>query len=208
MYPHVVWSAKAQHYIMVYSLHQYFEPESTDPVEVSGIYMAFSKDGVNWTGHKHLVKAIAVDWPGKEVALYPTLVLDEAGSSTSLKATLYYGYAKEMWTGTTQYLVSNSIDIGPLPFEFASSIKFSQASRTDAGDYKLSRQGAREFTMTFSKGGVEAMTLVGADGKSAGRFTKVGDSKYRLSVSATAPGMYFVKGKAAGKTFTNTLMLQ
>lgn len=208
MYPHVVWSAKAQHYIMVYSLHQYFEPESTDPIEVSGIYMAFSKDGVNWTGHKHLVKAIAVDWPGKEVALYPTLVLDEAGSTTSLKATLYYGYSKEMWTGTTQYLVSNSIDIGPLPFEFASSVRFSQASRSEAGDYKLSREGSHEFTLSFARAGIEAVALVGADGKSAGRFTKVGDSKYRLSVSASAHGMYFVRGRAAGKSFTNTLMLQ
>lgn len=208
MYPHVTWSEKAKHYIMVYSLHQYFEPESTEPPTVSGIYMAFSADGVNWTGHKHLVPAIAVDWPGKEVALYPTLVVDEAGSTTSLKATLYYGYAKEMWTGTTQYLVSHSIDIGPLPFSFPSSIKFSQASRSESGDYVLSRLGAGEFTLAFAKAGTEALRLVSADGKAAGRIAKVGDAKYRVSVASAAKGMYFLQGRAAGKSFTKSVMLQ
>lgn len=207
MYPHVVWSEKARHYIMVYSLHQYFEPESTDPVEVSGIYMAFSTDGINWTGHKHLVKAIAVDWPGKEVALYPTLVLDEAGSTASLKATLYYGYAKEMWTGTTQYLVSHSLDVGPLPFAFPASVKHSRPSRGAAGDYVLSRLGAGEFMLDFPRGKAEALRLVGADGRLAGRIDRLGESRYRLSLGTAARGMHFLQGRAEGLAFTRTVML-
>lgn len=207
MYPHVVWSAKAKHYIMVYSVHQYFEPDSEDPIAVSGIYMAFSTDGVNWSGHKHLVKAIAVDWPGKEVALYPTLVLDETGSTSTLKATLFYGYAEKMWTGTTQYLVSQSLDIGPLPFAFPSAIKYSQPSRSEAGDYVLSRQGAGDFLLSFPRGQAEALSLVSADGKSAGSIAKLGDSKYRIH-AAGAKGMYFLQGRSAGKAFTRPLMLK
>jgi hypothetical protein len=213
MYPHVVYSKKAECYIMVYASNTYSEIPEADsmgvfpPADRSGIWVSYSKDAVHWVGQYQLVKAISIDYPGREVALHPTIVVNEdATTPNAIKATVYYGYSPKMWTGTpaTQYLVSQSVDIAGA-IDFSSRIRAPQGIRATPG-YSLLPGAAGQWLMSFAKGNVENLSIVGADGASAGKASRLGEGRYRLQVSASA-GPVFIHGKQNGVGFSGLLRL-
>lgn len=215
MHPHVAYSEKLGAYVMVYVINVFDETPEPDslghypPVELSGIYIAYSVDGVSWGRHTQLVKAVTIDYPGREVALHPTIVLDEAGSTpTSLKATLYYGYSADMWWGTpaTQYLVSRSVEVTGLSAEqFPSRIGPTLATPEPAG-YSLIPGAAGDLILRFSAGGERNLRIVGSDGRKAGILRPLQEGRYGVTMSRNR-GPLFLQGIRNGRPFSGYLRL-
>jgi hypothetical protein len=217
MYPHVVYSAKLGAYVMVYAINVFDEIPEPDslgqfpPVDLSGVYIAYSKDAINWVGHHQVVKAISIDYPGREVALHPTLVIDEnASSATGIKATVYYGYNAKMWTGTpsTQYLVSQTVDVSGLDAAFwASGVGvISKIGRSGVADYLLRQSAAGEMLLSFKDGLASNVRLVNAQGSVVGKVSKVGQGAFRIQTGRVS-GPLFLQGFNGGATFSKALML-
>jgi hypothetical protein len=210
MYPHVVYSKKAECYIMVYAANSYDDIPEADslghfpPADRSGIWVSYSSDALHWGGQHQLVKAISIDYPGREVALHPTIVVDEAASSKSnIKATLYYGYSANMWLGkpATQYLVSQSLDVSG--FDLTAGIK--PAKGVAAPGYSLLPGAAGQWVMSFGED-VEGLRIVGVDGSVAGKANRLGKGRFQLQATRSA-GPLFVQGKQNGRVFSTMLRL-
>ncbi|MDB5102728.1 MAG: hypothetical protein JWP91_417 [Fibrobacteres bacterium] len=214
MYPHVVYSAKAKCYIMVYAVNFFDEIPPADslgkfpPADRSGIWVSYSVDAVHWFGQHQLIKAISIDYPGREVAMHPTIVVDEAASTaTSIKAKVYYGYNPNMWLGTpvTQYLVSQTVDVSGLGDLFSAGIVAPDTRHATPG-YSILPGASGQWLMRFANGDVDGIRIVGIDGAAAGKALRVGEGRYQLQVSRSA-GPVFLQGKQAGRTFSSVLRL-
>lgn len=214
MHPHVSYCEKLAAYVMVYVINVHeetLEPDTSGkypPAELSGIYIAYSKDAINWGGRKQLVKAITIDYPGREVAMHPTLVIDEnASSATSLKATLYYGYNAKMWWGNpaTQFLVSQSVEVSGLSADQYPPVS-AHFPGTDRGSpaYSVSQGGAGEILLAFGRAEVGGLRIVGMDGKMAGRIIPDGAGKFRVRVPGST-GPLFLQGRRDGRSFSGYL---
>jgi hypothetical protein len=90
--PHVVHLAAAREFLMVFCLNAYREGGQA---ERSGIYAAFSGDGVHWPRERmrQIWRVPVVARDGQEVAWHPTFVPDEGGGTAGW---LYYAYS-ERW---------------------------------------------------------------------------------------------------------------
>jgi hypothetical protein len=218
MYPHVSYSEKTKMYIMVYAVNDFSElhdvvapgPDTAKPV-ISGIYISYSKDGINWTGQHQLNTYITIDYPGREVALHPTFVVDEATSSaTEVHGTLYYGYSINMWFGTpsTQYLASQSVDVTAIPADFLTTGIAPQAAqaKTQVGEYRIRQAGLGQWVVNFKTNDVKSLRLGGINGAAAGKTEKIGSASYRLQV-ANPSAPLFLQGTTSNSTFTKSLML-
>jgi hypothetical protein len=216
MYPHVTYSPKIGSYIMVYSVNVFDELHDvalpgpdTAKAEQSGIFIAYSKDGINWVGNHQLNKAIVIDYPGREVAMHPTLVIDEATSSpTALHGILYYGYNANMWFGTpsTQYLASQSIDITGITEEMYTAGIAPKAAVSSMSEYTLRNVGNGAWTLNFKHGDVKGLRLIDATGAEAGKVSKVGQGSFRL-MSSHVSSPLFIQGIRNNHSFTKALML-
>lgn len=216
-YPHVSYSEKTGMYIMVYAVNDFSElhdvpapgPDTAKAV-ASGIYISYSVDGINWTGQHQLNSYITIDYPGREVALHPTFVLNEATSSpTAVHGTLYYGYNANMWFGTpsTQYLASQSVDVTGIPSDFFSSAIAPRAAQNKVGEYQLRQSGLGQWIVNFKTNDVKSLSLVGINGAAAGKVEKIGVSSFRIQ-TANASGPVFMHGVTTGSSFTKSLMLR
>jgi hypothetical protein len=214
MYPSVKYSAKLGAYVMVYAVNVFDEIPAADslgqfpPAELSGIYIAYSKDGITWAGHHQLVKAISIDYPGREVALHPSLEIDEnASSATELKGTLFYGYNKNMWLGTpaTQYLVSHTVDISGITPELYTSKLIAPMQGRRAPGFSILPGAAGQWLLHFAND-VDGIKLVNAKGAAAGKALRVGVGRYQVQ-AASKSGPLFLQGKQAGNAFTSILNL-
>ena len=215
MYPQVSYSEKLGAYVAVYAVNVFDEIPGADslgmfpPAELSGIYIAFSKDGLLWGGHHQLVKAISIDYPGREVALHPTLAIDEAGTSpTGIKATLYYGYSAKMWTGTpsTQYLVANTVNISGITADVYASHVIAPKNGLRAPRFSVLPGSAGQWLLNFSRD-VDGLKLVNSKGALAGRTLRVGVGSYQLHAAGKANGPLFLQGKQNGAAFSSILNL-
>lgn len=215
MYPHVSYSNKLGAYVMVYAINVFDEIPPADslgmfpPAELSGIYICYSKDGITWGGHKQLVKAISIDYPGREVALHPSLWIDEnASTATSIKGVVYYGYSAKMWTGTpsTQYLVSNTVEVTGITADvFASKVIVPKAGSAHAA-FSVLPGAAGQWLLKFARD-VDGLKLIDAKGTAAGRALRVGQGKYSIQ-GISAQGPLFLQGTQNGKTFSSLLNLR
>jgi hypothetical protein len=213
MYPHVAYSAKLGLYVMVYAINIFDETPPADslgkypPVELSGIYIAYSQDAVSWGGHQQLFKGITIDYPGREVALHPTIVIDDAASSpTSLKATVYYGYSANMWWGTpaTQYLVSRSLSVSGLSADLFPSPIAPPKTGHGVPAYSVLPGAAGELLLRFPDGAANGLRVVKADGSRAGNVRSRGAGQYQVSLS-NAVGPVFLQGRRNGRSFSGYL---
>ena len=211
MYPQVNYSAKLGAYVMVYAINVFDEIPPADslgmfpPAELSGIYISYSKDGIIWGGAKQLVKSISIDYPGREVALHPSLLIDEAASTaTSLKATVFYGYSSKMWTGTpsTQYLVSNSVSITGITADVFASKVISPKAGSGAPRFSILPGAAGQWLLDFTRD-VDALKLVNAKGAAAGKTLRVGNGRYQIQ--SLSDGPLFLQGKQNGNNFSSLL---
>lgn len=90
--PQVVFVPALQQFVMFFCLNAWREG---DKPERSGIYAAFSDDGIHWPHERmqQMWKVPVVPFMGRELAWHPTFILDEG---TDTRGWLYYGYS-ESW---------------------------------------------------------------------------------------------------------------
>jgi len=111
LFPQVTFIPALRQFVMMFCLNVWREG---DKPERSGLYAAFSDDGIFWPRERmqQLWKVPVIAAIGREVAWHPTFIQD-AGSAT--RGWLYYGYS-ENWgyepPHKPHYLVRRLITIG------------------------------------------------------------------------------------------------
>ena len=91
-FPHVTYSGALRKYVMVFNIVAYLEHPVTGHEgrpEQSGIYTAYSDDGIAWSDPRQLIKAFSIPFKGRELAWHPTLIWD---GEESLTGWLVYSY--------------------------------------------------------------------------------------------------------------------
>jgi hypothetical protein len=79
MQPHVVYSAYLRRYVMTFAAGYYLEMALTAPLAQSGLYVAFSEDGADWSVPKQLVVDYVDFLPGKSFSWEVSIVWDDDG---------------------------------------------------------------------------------------------------------------------------------
>lgn len=108
IFPFVIWSEKLDKYIMIYCENVYQEFKFGVPSN-SGIYIAFSDDGIIWTGRRKLVTAYTIPFKGREIVIHPTLVITK-NSKNGISGHLYYSYSP-CWDDPPHFLAGRKIRI-------------------------------------------------------------------------------------------------
>lgn len=91
LFPHVVFARALRQFAMIFCLNAWREGNKP---ERSGIYVAFSDDGVHWPRERvrQIWKVPVVAAIGREVAWHPTFIPD---GDTDSRGWLYYGYSED-----------------------------------------------------------------------------------------------------------------
>lgn len=112
LFPHVTYVPALRQFVMLFCVNAWLESGKQGR---SGIYAAFSNDGIRWPRERmqQLWKAPTIPVIGRELAWQPTLVLD-----TLLAGWLYYSYS-ESWGHTPpqkpHYFMRRRIEFKPAP---------------------------------------------------------------------------------------------
>jgi len=108
--PHVAWSAALGVYVMVFNVNAYGEIGGKAEPRQSGMYVAFSADGIAWSRPTQLWAALGLPAIDKPVTWHPTLVWSDARGT---RGHIYYAYS-ERWghhpPRVPHYLVGRSIE--------------------------------------------------------------------------------------------------
>lgn len=126
-FPQVSYRKPLRKYVMVFNVVAYLEhpaapargePRKSDVPEKSGIYIAYSDDGIAWSKPEQLVKAFSIPFARRELAWHPTILWD---SEDALGGWLLYGYTPkwgyENTGGTPHYLAGRRIELRPVERE-------------------------------------------------------------------------------------------
>ncbi|MFQ6133699.1 MAG: hypothetical protein ACE5R4_16780 [Armatimonadota bacterium] len=111
-FPHVTWVPELKQYLMVFCIVAYADLRAAE-AEASGIYLATSADGLDWSEPVQLLRALTIPRPDQELAWHPALVLDSVAGG-ELRGWLYYGYSERWgWAAPCKphYLVGREIAI-------------------------------------------------------------------------------------------------
>ena len=93
--PHVTYSKVLKKYVMVFNINAYRELAGGSRPEKSGIYVAFSDNGLSWSNPTQLITACSVARIDGEVSWHPTLVWSD-DEGPALSGWLCYSYS-ERW---------------------------------------------------------------------------------------------------------------
>jgi hypothetical protein len=110
MCPQVVVLPELHQFVLTFCLNAWRE---TPNANRSGIYMAFSDDGIHWPPERmhQIWKVPVIAKNGNEVAWHPTFLPDDA---SGMRGWLYYGYSKNWgWEPPSEphYLARRRIDM-------------------------------------------------------------------------------------------------
>ena len=93
---HVTYSNKVGRYLIVFGIDSYQERMAGLAPAHSGIYSAWSKDGISWSAPKQLVADQAVPQTGMSVSWEASIIFDDA---TGAEGTLVYGHSPKWGEG-------------------------------------------------------------------------------------------------------------
>lgn len=101
---HVTWSEAAQRYAMVFGVDAWGERQAGQPANNSGMYLAWSADGLDWSAPQQLIRDFAV--PSDPSQPSATASLSWEGSliwdpERSEQAWLLYGYSADFASSPT-----------------------------------------------------------------------------------------------------------
>ncbi len=108
--PHVVFSAELDRYVMIVNVAWWRETWDNADLSRSGIYIAFSEDGIAWSTPEPLLIEHSLPAFGRSLAWQATIIWDEFSST---EGWLIYAYS-ESWgpgyfLGTPHYMVGRQI---------------------------------------------------------------------------------------------------
>jgi len=93
VFPHPVYSGKLDLYIMIFNINFWKEYVYNTGLKNSGIYIAYSGDGIKWSKPYLLVKDNCMPLPGKSISWQANIIWDEKSDA---EGWLVYGYS-EKW---------------------------------------------------------------------------------------------------------------
>ncbi len=93
IFPHPAYSKTLGKYIMIYNVNFWKEYVYNTGLKNSGIYIAYSDDGINWSKPFLLVKDNCVPLPEKSLSWQANIIWDD---KSDLEGWLVYGYS-ERW---------------------------------------------------------------------------------------------------------------
>ncbi len=114
---HPVYSDALRKYVMVFNVNCWKEYMFDDKPKYSGIYVAYSDDGIRWSAPEPLIIDYAVPVVGRSVSWQASLVWDP---DSTLAGWLIYSHSdkwghEEAGTGTPHYMVGRRIRFGMKP---------------------------------------------------------------------------------------------
>lgn len=110
--PHVIYLKHCGTFLMTFSVTNYTDLNQKRATN-SGIFMAYSDDGIKWSEPQKLISAITVPMPGLAIAMHSTLIITKVGDS-KINGTLLYGYSPSWGDGPGKmphYLAGNPITL-------------------------------------------------------------------------------------------------
>lgn len=99
MMPNVVYSSFLGKYIMTFNFDVWKEFINNTGLKDSGIYIAYSDDGIHWSQPEKLITDYAVALVGKSVSWHPSLIWDP---NSTQEGWLVYGHSPH-WGSTVIY---------------------------------------------------------------------------------------------------------
>jgi len=105
---HVTYSKKAEKYLMIFGIDAYRDRMAGSPPTSSGLYAAWSDDGIAWSTPLRLIGDQAVPQPGKSLSWEGSIVFDDDTGRTGM---LIYGFTPN-WGATPHYMVGRRVTIG------------------------------------------------------------------------------------------------
>jgi hypothetical protein len=109
IFPHVQWAPALNEYVMIYCENVGSEFRSPGYAVNSGIYIAYSEDGIDWTRRQKLVTQFAIPYAGEMIAIHPSLDITSQNTN-SVSGELYYAFSED-WPNPPHYLCGRSITI-------------------------------------------------------------------------------------------------
>jgi hypothetical protein len=83
IFPYAVYSKYLNKFVMLYCMNKYDEFSNPSPT-FSGLYIAFSDDGINWGDTRHMMTNYTIWYDQRECVWHPSLALDSDGKSGTL----------------------------------------------------------------------------------------------------------------------------
>ena len=90
LFPHPAYSAALDLYIMVFNISFWTEFTGNGRLEKSGVYIAFSEDGVEWSFPRLLIRDNSIPLLGRSMSWMANIIWDEEGGA---RGRLVYGYS-------------------------------------------------------------------------------------------------------------------
>jgi hypothetical protein len=106
---HVAYSSALGKYVMIYGVDAWGERSESSPIAVvSGLYDAFSDDGIAWrTAQMPLITDFGVAQPGLSVS-WESSILWDMGNNT--QGWLVYGYSSD-WPDPPHFMVGRRLTL-------------------------------------------------------------------------------------------------
>jgi hypothetical protein len=96
IFPQVTFVRALRRYVMVFNILVYRELSQAAKPEQSGIYIAYSQDGIHWSKPTHLIRIHSIPAGlGREIGWHPALLATSVEGKV-VKGWLYYSYS-ESW---------------------------------------------------------------------------------------------------------------
>lgn len=103
VFPYAVYSKYLNKYVMTYCMNKYDEFNNPTPT-LSGLYIAFSDDGINWKDDRRLITNYAIWYDQRECVWHPSVILDSTGQT----GTLFYSF--KPYGSSPHYMMSAPIN--------------------------------------------------------------------------------------------------
>lgn len=108
---HVVFSEKLNLYVMIVNLHFWKEYDKEHHRDLSGMYIAFSQDGIKWSSPSKIIDDNSVAYYGESLSWQGSIIFDDGSTNSGW---LVYGYSPKFgWDifHTPHYMAGRRIKI-------------------------------------------------------------------------------------------------
>ena len=98
--PQVTYSVHLKRYVMTYGVNDWTEYYKSFAAD-SGVYLAYSADGIHWSGHTNILPDWSIPLQSRRIATHPSIIWD-TGNGALGSGWLVYGYSPSWGSGNGQ----------------------------------------------------------------------------------------------------------
>ena len=193
--PHVSYSTHLNRFVMTYNVNDWTEQYKSFAAD-SGVYLAYSADGIHWSNHTNVVPAWGIPLVNRQIATHPSLIWDTGNGSTG-SGWLVYGYSPSWGNGagqTPHHMAGHRISFGdvgadPLDSELLAYEGFQYTEgdlfgKHAEGSFGFDNIWTRQFGDSQTASGSLQYANMAADGNHAQQVPAHGRIRRRFDTSA------------------------